>query len=139
MENVVDSNHFVQFEFEGQKQKVSFIETTDVTEGVQCDVYKFDGDNTKDLGIIRVKPGYKTPRQRVLKGDRTIEGYVSGNGKLIVSTAVQEKVYKSKEGEELKVDVKVGEIMQWQAGDRQLVAYEICFPPYEDGRYEDLP
>jgi len=29
--------------------------------------------------------------------------------------------------------------MQWEADkEADLVAYEICFPPYEDGRYENL-
>ena len=33
----------------------------------------------------------------------------------------------------------IGEIMQWQADkDSPLVAYEICIPPYEDGRYENI-
>ncbi len=90
------------------------------------------------MGIIRVQPGYKTPLQKVLKGDRTVEGYISGNGRLIVSKGEQEKIYESEEGVELKVDVMVGETMQWQAGNTPLVAYEICFPPYEVGRFKDL-
>ena len=29
--------------------------------------------------------------------------------------------------------------MQWEADkDSDLVAYEICFPPYEDGRYQNI-
>lgn len=139
MKNISNSSHLTEFEFEGKKQKVSFIETMNVTDGVVCDVYKFDDDDTKDLGIIKVQPGYKTPLQRVLKGDRTIEGHISGDGRLIISKDGQEKIYQPEEGRELKVDVKVGETMQWQAGNEPLIAYEICFPPYEDGRYENLP
>ena len=132
------------FSFEGKEQPVSFIETTHITDGVECDVYKFDGDPGKDLGIIRIAPGSKTPLQKVLKGERTVEGSISGEGKLTV-TAVdsKEKVHRvDKETKEpFSVTVAIGELMQWEAdadADGNLIAYEICFPPYEDGRYENI-
>lgn len=128
----------INFEFEGTILKVSYIETMKVAEGVTCDVYRFDDDGTKDLGIIRISSGCKTPLQKIIKGNRTVEGYVSGDGKLIVSGNGDEKVYKTIKGEKLQVDVKIGETMQWQAGEEDLFVYEICFPPYEDGRYENL-
>lgn len=117
---------------------VSFVETMDVATGVQCDVYTFTDDKTKDLGIIRIKPGAKTPLQRVLKGDKTIEGYISGKGKLtITSPAGERKIYDGKKS--FSVEVKIGELMQWEADkNSELAAYEICYPPYEDGRYENL-
>ncbi len=139
MKNVGVGNHLTEFEFEGQKQRISFIETMDVAQGVKCDVYKFDGDKSKDLGIIEIEPNCKTPLQKVLKGDKTIEGYVSGEGKLTISTGGKDKTYPTKEGEKFSVNVSIGETMQWQAGEKPLVTYEICFPPYEDGRYENLP
>jgi hypothetical protein len=138
MENVGINTHLTEFEFEGQKQRVSFIETMNVVHGVKCDVYRFDSDDSKDLGIIKIEPNCKTPLQKVLKGNKTIEGYVSGEGKLIVSTDGKDKTYPVKDGEKFSVDVRIGETMQWQAGEKPLVAYEICFPPYEDGRYENL-
>ena len=73
------------FQFEGKELPVSFVETMQVTNGVECDIYTFDGDTAKDLGIIRIKPAGKTPLQKVLKGDRTIEGYISGKGKLTIT------------------------------------------------------
>lgn len=123
------------FNFEGKEQAVSFVEVLHVTDGVDCDVYTFDGDKSKDLGIIKIKPGKKTPLQKVLKGDRTIEIYISGKGKLTVTKIDGEKVvYKTN-----SVTVKIGELMQWQADkDSQLVIAEVCFPPYEDGRYENI-
>lgn len=130
------------FNFEGKEQVVFFVETTHVADGVDCDVYKFDGDSAKDLGIIRITPGSKTHLQKVLKGDRTIEGYVSGKGKLtITKTDGKQEVYTL--GEETKepfsVTVGIGELMQWEADKEfSLVAYEVCFPPYEEGRYEDI-
>ncbi len=39
-----------------------------------------------------------------------------------------------------EVVVGVGQIMQWTAPeDTDLVFYEVCDPPYQDGRFEDLP
>jgi hypothetical protein len=130
------------FIFEGTEQSVSFVETMHVADGVDCDVYTFVGDRSKDLGIIRIESGKKTPLQKVLKGDRTIEGYISGKGKLtIIKPDGRQDVYIA-DGVTKKpivVTVGIGETMQWEADkDSKLIAYEICFPPYEDGRYENL-
>lgn len=130
------------FNFEGKEQPVSFMETMQVADGVECDVYSFDGDKTKDLGIIRIKPGSKTPLQKVLKGDRTIEGYISGEGKLTITKADSRKqIYEVKKElkEPVVVTVAIGEQMQWEANkDSKLTANEICFPPYENRRYENI-
>src|SRR3989338_4638596 len=75
------------FMFEGTEQRVSYKITTEVTDNVDCDVYEFLDDPKKDLGIIRIKPGGKTPLQKVLNGDKTIEGHISGRGKLTVIKA----------------------------------------------------
>ncbi len=58
------------FNFEGKNSLVVFVETMEVDEGVECDVYEFIGDKSKDLGIIRIKAGGKTPLQKVLKGEK---------------------------------------------------------------------
>lgn len=130
------------FNFEGKEQPVSFVETTHVTDGVDCDVYTFIGDQSKDLGVIRISPGSKTPLQRVLKGERTIEGYLSGKGKLTITKPDgKQEVYvaKGESKEPIIVTVGIGELMQWEAGEEVgLVVYEICFPPYEEGRYENM-
>ena len=128
------------FNFEGKEQPVSFAETMRVADGVDCDIYTFVGDSSKDLGIIRISPSSKTPLQKVLKGDRTIEGYVSGKGKLTITKADgKQEIHIANESEKPVVSVGVGELMQWEADKgANLVTYEICFPPYEDGRYENL-
>lgn len=37
------------------------------------------------------------------------------------------------------VVVKVDQVMQWHAnGYSDLIFYEICEPPYQDGRFENL-
>lgn len=39
----------------------------------------------------------------------------------------------------LAVDANVGDLMQWQASeDSNLTAYEVCYPPYQDGRFENI-
>lgn len=120
---------------------VSFVETLKVTTGVECDVYTFKGDKSKDLGIIRINAGHKIPLQRVLKGDKTIEGYISGKGKLVITELDNTQKEYLVNDSTLKSFIKtiaIGEIMQWQANkDSNLVVYEICYPPYEDGRYEN--
>ena len=103
---------------------------------------ELDDYTNKVLGIIKIKPGSKTPLQRVLKGDRTIEGYISGKGKLTITKqdGKQERyVAGEKISEPIVVTVEVGSTMQWEADKESgLTAYEICFPPYEKGRYENL-
>ncbi|MFA7244188.1 MAG: hypothetical protein WC080_02795 [Patescibacteria group bacterium] len=130
------------FRHEHDWQPVSFIETMQVIDGVECDVYTFDDDPDKDLGVIRVQPGMKTPLQRVLKGESTIEGYLAGKGKLTVTKPDgSQKIYDvEKEDEEPEYfSIGIDDTMQWEAApDSALTAYEICLPPYEDGRFENI-
>jgi hypothetical protein len=123
---------------------IRFIETLQVKVGVECDTYAFEVDSSKDLAIVRVKMGFKTPLQRVMKGERTVEGFLSGAGTLVVwATDGAAKTYDFKPGDgtdKTGVEVAKGQLMQWSADkDEDLVFYEICEPPYEDGRFEDLP
>ena len=131
-----------QFNFEGQTVPVVFLETFRIANGVECDVYTFVGDTTRDPGIIRIAAGCRTPRQQVLQGDRTVEGYISGKGKLTISKPDGSKVVHPADPSSSippQITVAIGEIMQWEAAPTSdLIAYEICFPPYQDGRYKNL-
>ncbi len=123
-----------------KEEPVTFVETLAVKEGVVCDVYVFDSDKSKDLGIVTVSRGFKTPLQKILKGDKTLEGFVSGAGVLIVTTEEETKTYDFSNVSQTEVEVQVGNTMQWEAnGSGNLVFYEICYPPYEDGRFENIP
>jgi len=130
------------FLFEGEESPITFVETQAVKDGVTCDVYTFEGDTTKDLGIIRVSPGQRTPLQRVLQGVRTVEGFITGSATLVVTEAggqVTEHHYDQTSEPGAEVDVAVGQLMQWvNEGDSDLFFYEVCMPPYATGRYEDL-
>lgn len=122
--------------------KISFVETQAVKEGVIADLYTFDDDTTKDLAIVHVTKGYKTPLQRILKGAKTIEGYMDGSGTLTVTAqdGLQKKydfIENANNNPNTETEVHIGELMQWSA-DADLTFYEICEPPYEDGRFENL-
>lgn len=131
-----------EFKFEEKIQPVVYKETVSVNADVDCEVYSFEGDNEKDLGIIKIKVGGKTPLQKVLKGQRTVEGHVSGQGKLVITRIDgKEETYRVSDTDSVKfkIDVGIGERMQWQADpNSELVAFEVCIPPYEDGRFENL-
>lgn len=125
-----------------QTNRVLFVETQTVQEGVECDIYTFLDDNSQDLAIVRVKMGYKTPKQRVLSGKVTIEGYVSGSGILTITSkeGIETQYEFQSDSESSEVVVEVGQTMQWYAksGVEDLCFYEVCMPPYKDGRFENL-
>jgi hypothetical protein len=90
-------------------------------------------------------PGSRTPRQHVISGDHTIEGHVAGMGHLLVShggalTRPDSYMMQSHpDTEPFDMTIGRGEIMQWVAsGQMALVASEVCYPPYAEGRFEDL-
>ncbi|HVW23622.1 MAG TPA: hypothetical protein VHB51_04050 [Candidatus Saccharimonadales bacterium] len=139
MSEKITPKHLRDFMLEGIPEPVEFVETTAVVPGVQCDVYRFTQDESKDLGIVTVQPGHQTPVQRVLLGDKTIEGFLDGSGLLGVRTGEHLTIYRYPESAERSVVVEVGSSMQWQAApDTSLVFSEICEPPYAAGRFENV-
>lgn len=124
----------------GIELPVEFIETTSVKSGVECDVYTFMDDSERDLGIIRIDAGARSPRQRILAGIKTVEGHISGKAKLVVENpdgTIEEYDFPS--DDRVQVEVRIGQIMQWCADDETpVICYEVCYPPYSDGRFENL-
>ncbi len=119
------------------RQKINFIETSLIKKGVTCDIYEFENDTTKDVGIVKVLKGCETPLQKVLSGDRTFERFSKGIGTLtVISTDGQEHIY-SFPGKQQEVQVKIGETMQWKATE-DLEFLEICHPPYQEGRFQNI-
>jgi len=57
-------NKLTSFTVDDRPVPVVFVETMDVKEGVVCDVYKIEGDDTRDLAIVTVRKGCKTPASR---------------------------------------------------------------------------
>ncbi len=130
-------NKLSTFSFEGKDSLVNFLETVVVRDGVECDVYEFTNDDSKDLGIIRISKGFQTPRQLVVEGDRTVEGFISGDAELYVTSGGEINRYNFTEPRKEYVDVAKGDIMKWIANEDSIV-YEICIPSYEDGRFRNL-
>ena len=113
-----------------QGKAVHYIETTFPNEDVECDIYEFENDKSRDLAVIEVNPNAKTPLQKVKKGDVTIEGFISGSGVLTVNG----KSHGFAGFDEIVVHIS--DVMQWTAGNYGLVFYEICEPPYTIDRFE---
>ena len=126
----------MQKEFHGEP--ITFVETIHIKDGVACDVYSFNENSGNDLGIVSVARNVCTPLQKILKGEKTIEGYVQGAGKLIVRRSNGEAVEYVFPNKQKEIELHIGDTMQWCAGDSGLIFYEVCYPPYEDGRYENL-
>ena len=117
-------------------ERVSFIETQAVTNGVECDVYSYLDDNSKDLGIIRIEAGASTPKQLVLKGSGTVEGFLVGKADLTFTRKSESETIFAYSDDSYGNDttMSVGDVMQWTASQGS-VCYEICYPPYEYGRF----
>ena len=118
-------------------EPVSFVETSMIKEGVACDVYNFTENSSKDLGIVKLQKGCKTPLQKVQAGDKTLETFISGKGTLTVTSVDGEAVKYTFPAYFLEVEVKVGELMQWEALE-DLIFAELCYPPYQEGRFETV-
>lgn len=127
---------------EEQTSSIQFVETVHVADGVTCDVYEFVEDGSRDLAIVTVEPDKKTPLHLVIDGTLTVEGHISGSGKLVVDHENGKRsVYVVSDEHPLPqpVILQIGDIVQWQASqDTALVFYEICYPPYQEGRFKDL-
>ncbi len=136
----MSAEKLTSFKFDGETLQVNFIETLAVKDGVECDVYSFVDDESKDLAIVTVKAGYKTPLQRILLGEKTIEGFCKGVGVLTVTdNKGQQKQYSYETTDAGETEVLIGQTMQWYANsDSDLVFYEVCWPPYADGRFENI-
>lgn len=120
------------------EETIKFIETTEVVPGVRCDIYAYVDDSQKDLAVVTVNPGCKTPLQRVVSGIKTLEKFVSGKGILRIRTVSGEEKKYSYPGSQTEVEVEIGQLMQWEAIDMPLVFEEMCCPPYTEGRFENI-
>jgi len=118
-------------------EQIELVDSSQVTAGVTCEVYKFTNSEKKDLGKVFVKAGHKTPKQKVLQGEKTIESFEKGQGTLTIISSSGAQTEYLFPGDVESVDVKIGETMQWEAYE-DLVFNEICWPPYQDGRFENL-
>ena len=138
-------DNLTEFTFDGRAYTVAKTGEMAVANGVICDTYEVpEVDDEWDLGIIKVEPGASTPRQLVIGGTRTVEAHLAGSGWLMIAPGLlfespDRHVFNEDEQPGRHVDVRQGEVMQWVVGTTGLVAAELCWPPYQDGRFLDLP
>ena len=127
------------FTYKQETLLTEFIESSEVFPGVVCDVYLHPETQERDLGIIYIEAGKKTKPQKVLSGEETIEGYISGTGRLVIlKPSGEQLVFEvGPENEGFSHTIEVDDIMQWQA-EEDLVVFEICYPPYTDERFQNL-
>lgn len=116
-----------------------------VVPGVWCYVYNIKDDDARDLGLVEVWPGYSTPTQRVLDGERTIEWPVCGKGTLYVlrkDGSLEPHKFDMHDPTThfpAPVTIEIGECMMWLADEgERLVFAEVCWPPFAEGRLENL-
>ncbi|MBC7764169.1 hypothetical protein H7Y29_00475 [Microbacteriaceae bacterium] len=109
----MSTEKLTSFKFNGETLAVCFVETLTVKDGVECDVYSFVDDESKDLAIVTVKTGYKTPLQRILLGEKTVEGFYNGVGVLTVTDIKdQQKQYSYEPTDTGETEVMIGQTMQ---------------------------
>jgi quercetin dioxygenase-like cupin family protein len=129
-----------EFKFGQENWRVENNESYEVVPGVWCDNYEIVDDGERDLAVVSMEPDTSTPRQLVKTGEETVEVFTGGSGKLVVEDVngeTHEHEFEAGfEGE--YVTVAIGEKMQWIAGEEGLQFTEICVPPYEDGRFENI-
>jgi len=124
-----------------QTEPVTYTESQSIKDGVVCDVYLFVENQSKDLSIVTVSKCCCTPKQKVLKGEKTLEIYLNGSGKLFVtSTLGIEKEHYFPNNENIQqIEVVIGETMRWHADtDSDLQFAEICWPPFAPDRFEEI-
>jgi hypothetical protein len=86
---------------------------------------------------VTVAKGHTTPLQKVLKGEKTVEIFQSGVGTLTITSPDGEQRAYSYPGAKTEVVVHVGELMRWSATENLMFA-EVCYPPYQVGRFQNL-
>ena len=124
---------------EGVEYRAVSTSSSEVKEGVTCDVYEIPDNLSFDLGVVSVKKGCSTPLQLVLNGDTTIERYISGVGMLVIDTgkSTEKKYLFSQSSHQRDILVEVGQTMQWHATE-ELIFHELCKPPFSEGRFKNL-
>lgn len=129
-----------EYTFEDQSWKIILNQSYEVIPGVYCESYTIVGDLDKDIAIVYMLPNSKTPLQLVRSGEKTVEVFMCGDGKLVVennSGTVFEYFFDNNECGKYVI-IKIGEKMQWIAGEIGLQFAEICEPPYKDDRFETV-
>lgn len=120
--------------------EVEHVDMHEILPDVYVDLYRFVGNSTCDLARVEVVRGAKTPLYLLVDGERTIERYQSGTGTLevIENDGWRTVHHFPKDDGSRDVVIEIGETIQWHATGSDLVYDELCWPPYEAGRFENI-
>lgn len=131
---------YLDFHYQDETLLAQPIDTYMVIPGVSCTVYAFEGDKTRDLASIVIGLGQHTPRQKLVKGIETVEILKSGRGKFFLKRGDLEEIYEvDSQNSPFSIKLEIGDIVQWiAANDSILSIYEICTPPFEAGRFDNI-
>lgn len=141
-----NASYLKSIDFEGSLLPVKYRQTTHIegNPGVTCDEYNIDGDETRDLGVIKIEGGCSTPVQEVRwvqDRQRAVEKYVKGSGTLKVKNPNGETILylvSSKSRMPLSVDIFPGDLIQWRADiGSKLEVYEILSPSYNENWFRN--
>lgn len=114
----------------------------EVVPGVWCDVYSHPETGERDYALVTMQPGTETPLQRVVQPhSETIEAYISGKGTFTLERNGFIETFEV--GSDTSSDqswlIIEGDSIQWKAApDSELVFAEVCYPPFQPGRYKNL-
>lgn len=127
------------FKLDDELLELKYESTNEVKLGVICDVYSVIGRTDLDFALVEMKSGSSTPLQLVKGGERTIEIHVSGVGQFFFqeNEKAEPKLFDLEDGKPFKLTIPIGSKVRWIA-ETDLTFAEVCYPPYEDGRYINL-
>ncbi len=127
------------FYYQGEHRPIELCNTEEVAAGVSCEAYEFTGETAYCLAIITMKPFARMPIQVVRGGLVTFEEVITGDEgtRLRVLRAGKYEVVQS--GPHIpSTPILPSDVMQWTAGPKGAKFSEVCWPPFEEGRFETL-
>lgn len=112
----------------GVVRTITYLNSVHVSDGVDSDIYTFIDDNSQVLSIVKVKHGFKSPKEKIESHNKVIEGFLKGRGTLSVTfeDGNKNEYYFENEGYNKVIELEDGQSVQWTAPKNDdLVYYKI--------------
>ena len=128
-----------KFTLDNEVLDLKYESTNEVKTGVMCDVYSVRERTDVDFAFVKMESGCSTPLQLVLGGEKTVEIHLSGAGQFFFqeNEQAEPEVFRLEDGKPFQLTIPIGSKVRWTA-ETELTFVEVCYPPYEDGRYRNL-
>lgn len=127
------------FDYLGKSLPVESQGSETVVDGVVCEVFRFTGMTACDLAIVTMEPFAKTPIQVVRDGLVTFEEAITGDEGTRLRVLRGGKYEVVQCGPDIpRTPILPSDVMQWTAGVKGAIFSEICWPPFEEGRFGTL-